>query len=180
MFFQNRGLAATAILPVRKTHHIRRSRGTAAQDKEFQPLNWQREINFLKGCGLRRMEALRLLVRDIKCDARGLPRIVYVAQGKGGKERNVPVLPGREHDILAVIQGRGQEERVFARLPVRLDVHAIRREYAQAYYQFLSGRELPCLTGRLTPGDYDERAVLEVSRYLGHNRKDVILRHYLR
>ena len=69
---------------------------------------------------------------------------------------------------------------MFARLPVRLDVHCLRREYAQAFYRLLSGRELPPPSGRLSPSEYDEQAVLEISSYLGHNRKDVILRHYLR
>jgi integrase len=180
MFFSDRNLASSIVLPERSREQIHRSRGPAAQDKEFQPLNWQREIKFLQACGLRRMEALRLLVKEVRCDAQGIPRQVYVAQGKGGKERTVPILPGREQDVLAVIRGRDPEEAAVARLPVRLDVHCLRREYAQAFYRLLSGRELPPPSGRLSPDEYDEQAVLEVSGYLGHNRKDVILRHYLR
>jgi integrase len=180
MFFSDRHLASSIVLPERRREQIHRSRGPAAQDKEFQPLNWQREIKFLQACGLRRMEALRLLVKEVRCDAQGIPRQVYVSQGKGGKERKVPILPGREQDVLAVIRGRDPEEAAVGRLPVRLDVHSLRREYAQAFYRLLSGRELPPPSGRLSPDEYDEQAVLEVSGYLGHNRKDVILRHYLR
>jgi integrase len=178
MFFSNRELASTLVLPERKREQISRSRGVAAQDKEFQPLNWQMEIAFLTACGLRRSEALSLLVTDISLDGGS----IYVRQGKGGKARNVPVLPGQEHVILALIQGRHPEEGAFPRrLPVRLDVHALRRTYAQALYLYYApDRELPPPTGRLASGSYDEVAVRQVSYALGHARLDVVLRHYLR
>ncbi len=180
MFFSDRDLASTITLPARRREQIRRSRGSAAQDREFQPLNWQREIKFLQACGLRRSEARDLCIKDIKMYPDGHMEI-YVKRGKGGRPRNVPVLPGREQDVLSVIEGRDLEEKVFARLPVRLDIHALRREYAQALYLYhATGQELPPSTGRLKPSDYDELAAMKVSDALGHNRLDVVLRHYIR
>jgi hypothetical protein len=79
-----------------------------------------------------------------------------------------------------VVKGRDPDERVFPRIPSHLDVHALRREFAQGLYQDLSGRPLPLVTGRLRSEDYDDEAVALVSRALGHNRLDVVLRHYLR
>ncbi len=180
MFFSNRDLASAITLPARRRDQIRRSRSPAAQDKEFQPLNWQREIKFLQACGLRRLEARNLCVKDIKTYPNGHVEI-HIRQGKGGRRRKVPVLPGRERDVLSVIEGRDLEEKVFARLPVRLDIHALRREYAQALYLYYAPtRELPPPTERLKPNDYDELAALKVSDALGHNRLDVVLRHYIR
>ncbi len=46
--------------------------------------------------------------------------LVHVASGKGGLERDVPVLAGREADVLAMSEGRDPEALVFARIPETL------------------------------------------------------------
>jgi len=180
MFFSQRDLASTLTLPARTREQIHRSRGPVAQDNEFQPRNWQREITFLHACGLRRSEALALLVADVQHAADGRV-VIQVRRGKGGRARTVPVLPGCEQDVLSVVAGRGPDEQVLKRLPVRLDVHAIRRAYAQALYRhYAPDRELPPSTGRLTPEDYDAQAARNVSEALGHRRPEIVLRHYIR
>lgn len=180
MFFHNRSLAATVTLPARKREQIRRSRGPVAQDKEFQPLNWQREIRFLRASGLRRAEARALLVGDVQRYADGHVEI-RVIRGKGGRARAVPVLPGREQDVLSVVAGRRQEEQALGRLPIRMDIHGLRREYAQALYlHYAPGRKLPSSTGRLKHEDYDSEAAMKVSVALGHLRLQIVLTHYLR
>jgi integrase len=180
MFFSNCLLASSIILPPRRREQIHRSRGPVAQDREFQPDNWQKEIAFLQSCGLRRSEAMNLCVKDIMIGSNGQVDI-FVAHGKGGRSRTVPVLPGHEEYVIAVIVNRLPEEKVFTRLPVRLDIHALRREYAQALYlHYAPDRQLPSSRGRLKPHTYDERAAMKVSAALGHNRLDVMLRHYLR
>ncbi len=104
-----------------------------------------------------------------------------VRNGKGGKSRTVPVLVGHERDVLCLREGRQDDELVFSRIPKHLDVHSYRRAYAQALYLSLApGRSLPPPTGHLNPSTYDADAVMAVSEALGHNRKDVVLRHYLR
>ena len=182
LFFADRDLASLIDLPERRREQITRSRLTVARDKEFQPKNWQPLIRFLQATGLRRAEVTLLQVEDIQENPDGSGMIVSVKKGhgKGGRPRIVPVLPGHEQDVLALRDNRDQQERVFARIPSHLDIHALRRAYAQAYYCQLSGRALPSPDGRLKHTDYDEQAVLQVSRALGHNRKDIILRHYLR
>lgn len=105
---------------------------------------------------------------------------VYVHAGKGGRPRTVIARQGYTEIVLAAIQHRPPEEHVFPQVPDRLDVHALRREFAQGLYQELSGHPLPPATGRLRPSDYDLAAVEIVSKQLGHNRKDVVLTHYLR
>lgn len=174
-----RQLAADVPIPVRHREAIRRSRGAVRADHEFQHENWRELIDFARATGLRRHELAAVRVEDILATEAGLH--VHVRRGKGGKERYVPVLPGHEEAVLAAIRGRSPQERVWPRIPVRLDVHAYRREYAQALYRHLSGgRELPPSRGRLRPQDYDRAAAAAVSRALGHSRVDVVSRHYLR
>jgi integrase len=169
-------------LPKRSRETITRSRGPKKSDRHFQPDNWQPLITFLSATGLRRNEVARLQIGEI---LESTPEYdgpaILVRQGKGGKERTVPVLPGHEQEVLQLKRGRQAQERVFSHIPVHLDVHAYRRAFAQAYYLHLvPGRTLPPATGRLRPTDYDRAAIEQVTRALGHNRIDVVLRHYLR
>jgi integrase len=182
LFFTNRQLAEQLTIPARRREQITRSRKETVREREFQSANWRQLIRFLQATGLRRAEVRLLQVEDIQNDplAGDLEVIVKKGHGKGGRLRRIPVLPGHEQDVLSLRDGREPQELVFLQIPSHLDIHAIRREYAQSYYQQLSGRELPPSVGRLKRSDYDEAAVLQVSKALGHNRKDVILRHYLR
>lgn len=182
LFFDNRCLASSIAIPARRRENITRSRREPVRTKDFNPDNWQHLIRFLQATGLRRDEVRRLQVEDIQehPDTGALEVIIKKGHGKGGRPRTVPVLPGHEQDVLCQRHGRDQEELVFPRIPSHLRPHTFRREYAQAYYCFLSGRALPSPTGRLKRSDYDEAAVKQVSLALGHNRTDVILRHYLR
>ncbi len=182
LFFDQRDLASTIDLPERRREYITRSRQTVARDKDFQPANWQPLIRFLQATGLRRTEITLLQIEDIQKNSNTgiLEVFVKKGHGKGGRPRTVPVLPEYTYEVLALKENRGPQELVFPRIPSHLDIHAIRRMYAQTYYCYLSGRNLPSSIGRLKRTDYDEQAVLQVSRALGHNRKDIVLRHYLR
>jgi len=183
LFFGNRTLAQDVAIPRRTREHITRSRGPAAHDRHIQLANWQPLIRFLQATGLRRNELRALRDQDIiRDDLEYLDEIVVkVRNGKGGKARTVPVLPGREADVRAVLSGSDPEALVFSRIPKHLDVHSYRREYAQALYQhYAPGRGLPPAQGRLKPRDYDRDTAQRVSWALGHNRIDVVIRHYLR
>lgn len=183
LFFQERNLASSVALPRRTRIAITRSRGPAGHDRHFQPANWPSLLNFLRATGLRRREVKNLLVGDIiECDPNYDDRpTVKVVNGKGGKARTVPVLGGREQDVLTMKRGRSDDELVFPGIPKHLDVHSYRREFAQAMYLYhASGRLLPPSIGRLKPDDYDRDAAQLVSEALGHNRIDVVLRHYIR
>ena len=146
LFFADRTLASDIILPRRTRTMITRSRGPAAHDRHFQPANWQPLITFEQACGLRRSELARLTVADVYPNELG-QLVVHVLNGKGGKEREVPALPGHEQDLLALTTGRKAEGRIFDHIPKHMDVHASRREYAQALYLFYAGRELPHQAG---------------------------------
>jgi integrase len=185
LFFQRRNLAQTVTLPRRKRENITRSRLVVAQDRHFQAANWQQLIRFLVATGLRRNEVRVLQVSNIvACDVDpeyAGQTTVKVRNGKGGKSRTVPVVTGHEQDVLCLTEGRHADERVFSTIPMHLDVHSYRRVYAQSLYLALApGRSLPPSTGRLKQSDYEVDAVLQVSRALGHRRRDVVLNHYLR
>lgn len=180
MFFSNRTLAQAVQLPRRTRTTITRSRGVKSHDRNFQPANWQPLIHFLKATGLRRQELAALRVHDIYQDHDGAV-FVHIESGKGGRSREVPALPGKEQDVLSVVANRDPNESVFDRIPKHLDVHSYRREYAQALYlHHAPGRTLPPATGRLRPSNYDLWAAERVTWALGHNRIDVVLRHYIR
>jgi integrase len=180
LFFGNWSLAAALSIPRRTRTAITRSRGPAGHDRHFQPANWQTHIRFAQACGLRRAELRDLRVRDVyKADDGTL--LVHVKRGKGGKAREVPVLPGHEQHVLAVVQGRAPDEKVFHHIPGHMDVHSYRRDSAQRrYLQRAPEQALPPVEGRLRRDEYDPAAIQEVSWALGHNRLDVVLRHYLR
>ncbi len=180
LFFDNRQLANDVTLPRRTRETITRSRGAAAHDRHFQPLNWQPLIKFLQATGLRRTELLHLRCKDMYRDHSGHV-YVHVESGKGGREREVPVLPGRESDVWTIKENRPDDDRAFERIPKHLDVHSYRREFAQALYLYHApGRTLPPAEGRLKRKDYDRAAAERVTWALGHNRIDVVLRHYIR
>jgi hypothetical protein len=106
--------------------------------------------------------------------------VVRVVNGKGGKWREVPVFPGRDAVVYAAVQGKEPDAHVFDRISGLLDIHSYRRQFAQELYELLSGRPLPPKEGRLKSPDLDRAAAQEVSRCLGHNRIDIIFRHYIR
>ena len=179
LFFGNRSLASTVAIPRRARANITRSRGPKQHDRHFNPANWPDLVNFARAAGLRRHELRALYCRDIF--ERDGQLLVHVASGKGGLARDVPVLAGREAEVLAMREGRDPDALVFARTPKHFDVHSYRREFAQALYlQYAPGRSLPPATGRLKRSDYDRQAAERVSHALGHRRGDVVLRHYIR
>jgi integrase len=184
MLFGNRQLGEDGALPRRRRKEITRSRGPKKQDQDFQPKNWPELLAFLDATGLRRDEVKMLKVKDI-CEQNpeyGGQTTVTVRSGKGGKERTVVVDPERVQDVLKVKEGRTDEERVFARIPSHLDVHAYRRDFAQKrYLRNAPDQELPpAEKQRLSPKDYDRAAAEQVTKSLGHNRRSIILGHYIR
>lgn len=184
MLFGNRLLTQSVELPKRRRKQITRSRGPKKQDRQFQPNNWPDLLQFLRSTGLRRDEVTMLLVGDVREQdpEYGGQTTVIVRQGKGGKRRTVPIDPEQAHNVLKLTAGRHADERVFARIPKHLDVHAYRREFAQDRYQrsTLTHGLPPAEKDRLSPNDYDRAAAQKVTEALGHHRHSVVLDHYLR
>lgn len=185
VLFQNRRLADTVALPKRRRQDIIRSRIPRKSDRCVQPANWPDLVRFLEATGLRRDEVKMLKVGDIvesDPDYEGA-MTVNVRNGKGGKQRTVPLDPEDESEhVLQLLKGRSPDERVFPRIPNRLDVHAYRRRFAQRrYLRYAPGRDLPPADKvRLSRNDYDRVAALKVTKLLGHNRIGIVLTNYIR
>jgi integrase len=165
-------VATSVKMPRRRRRDITRSRVPVKQDAHFQPKNWPEHILFAEATGLRRGEMRDVRVGDITQKSDGTV-FVHVNNGKGGKARDVVVLSGYEHRLLAMIEGRDPGEHLFTRMPKNMDIQSYRRASAQERYQLLApGRELPPAdTERIKPTDYDATAVQEVSESLGHSRR---------
>lgn len=129
------------------------------------------EMRIVEASGLRRSELLHLRVCDIRLDEAGRMWI-HVAKHAGGGEREVPVLAGHEDRFLNHIQNL----RLFPGFGREVYVQQARVEYAtRLYYQSLMVRqEQPSF------GEYNEEAVQEVMKALGHNNLGVVCRYYLR
>jgi integrase len=184
MFFQDWTLAEYVAIPPRRWQEITRSRQSALRDTRIPREVAEPLEAFFAACGVRRDEANHLRAQDIQESRRSQYRLeidVRPGYGKGGRPRRAPVYPGREQVVLNYVEGLPSEAHLFPhQIDSRLNPQAQRRQYAQDFYRLLSRRELPPTDRQLHPADYDEASAREVSRYLGHNRLDVILRSYLR
>lgn len=182
-------------LPTRHRENIHRSRQEREHDRHFSARNNRDLINFCKGTGLRRKEISTLTWRDIYRGEDGRT-YVHVDRGKGGRSREVPVLRAYEQHIWNMRERAASEgrERVIEKIPQRADVHSWRREYAMERYKEIEReRDQEELRERERERDqeemrwyrrrdgrtFDREILREVSQNLGHNREDVIARHYL-
>ena len=169
--------------PRRKRADITKNRHTIYEVKGFDPDHYSKEVNFGKATGLRRSEVLKLRRNNITDNGDGTVS-VFVFKGKGGKDRVVQVRPGYEEFVRSL--GGNGKERVFSELPSRFPEHVLRREYAQEMYKLYARdiSKLPKSDRYVCRKDkkgtiYDKKAMLKVSRLLGHNRIDVIALHWI-
>lgn len=170
-------------LPARKRGEIKRSRLPTARDREFSVERNADLLAFACATGLRRHELAAAMPEQIQAEGSRL-RLIGVV-GKGGKVRSVDVLPGH-YDAVRRYADFPTGRRIFASIPSHMDVHGCRREYAQAFYRLIARNvdRLKRTEKYVCRNDkagvvYDRRAMLTVSRQLGHNRISVIAGHYL-
>lgn len=154
--FQDPDLCWEVVVPKRKLANIKRSRQQVKMDEYFDPNKHRDLVDFCQATGLRRHEVKAICPEDIRWQSDRLIAIVH--QGKGGKARDVTVMPGMETRVLQIIEGREQGKPIFVKVPSKMDVHSYRREYSFARQE--------------------QAEEIEVSHDLGHNRLDVIRGHY--
>lgn len=186
------------ITPPRLREDITRSRGEKVRDKHFSEKNNAALISFCRCCGLRRSELEKLRGVDLIEKDRGY--YIRVLSGKGGRDRCAPVI-GSPDEVRAVVdrmQAAGNNK-VWGRVHNAADIHSYRRDYARRVYDKYA-RPIESLRGQVMPDpdhsgrtvsavyrcrgagkkrEYDRAALLKCSRALGHNRVDVVARHYL-
>lgn len=159
---------------------IRRSRRETASGRAWARAHPD-HVAALQATGLRGgKEASVLRGYQVERDGTGQTWVRAVV-GKGGRVRDVPVVPGRgETALWRLVERAGPEGRVFGPVPGAAQSHAYRRAYAQAFFTWRTGRVWAELS-RGERRDPEIRAVIrELSEALGHSREDVVVMHYLR
>ena len=141
-------------------------------------------MRFCRATGLRRAELQQLRGTDL-IEIDGEPFICVSRGAKGGRHRNISLTFEKDF-IQALMRSKG-EEKVFEKVPNGADIHSYRAEFATRLYKKLA-RDIDSLPKSekyhcrkdLKGVCYDKKAMLEVSRALGHNRISVIAGHYIR
>ena len=186
--------------PARTRPGIRRSRETRNMDKHFSERNNADLVTFCRCTGLRRSE-LRAL-KGYQIFRRGGSWFLFIqrGQGKGGRARELPIIgtPAEIRRVVEIMRAAGSGK-VWPRVHAAADIHSYRAEYAAALYRIHARPLEVCRRERffnpsrrsydrnsvyICRGDergrwFDKRAMLIVSRALGHNRISVVGEHYL-
>lgn len=123
-------------LPERLRGDIPRSRNNVSRDYGFSKEKNADILAFARATGLRRHELAAVQTEQIRQNANGSVTLCGVT-GKGGKVRDIDVLPGMENAVLKHT-GKDPERRIFASVPSHMDVHGCRREYANTLYRSLA------------------------------------------
>lgn len=192
--------------PKVKRENITRSRGEAMRDKHISKATECYYAKFTTAIGGRRseMEELRgndLVIKPLKVEIKDKHGNKYVKvlsnkypqikirNGKGGKERFVPIFAKNKEELKEIINTFkvAGDNKVFQKLPSHYDNHFYRGQYAKrAYKKFArpirdinNRKEIYFCRGDKAGEAWDRNAMLIASQFLGHNRVDVIARHYL-
>ena len=168
----------------RRRANITRSRGRKASDAHFSEKNNQDLVDFCRGTGLRNHKELQQ-VKGTQLERRDGIYYLIGVKGKGGKIRDVPVLPDYEVTVVRCCVAAGSGK-VWPHVSSHADIHSYRADDATAWYKrlarpvaFLERSERYVCRCDRAGVVYDKAAMKQVSRFLGHNRIEVIAGHYL-
>ena len=173
-------------LPTRHRKDIIRSRGTAARDAHFSEKNHADLVEFCCCTGLRNASELQKITGNNLVKGADGSYYIHVI-GKGKKERVSPIVgtPKEVQRVIERMQAAG-DSKVWSHVPSCADVHDYRAVYATRLYNQLARdpKDIPLKERYCCRADqkgkwYDRKAVLEVSKALGHARENVIVEHYL-
>ncbi len=185
-------------LPVRHSKDVTRSRLETANDKHISRTGKYKDIfTMVTATGCRRCDVTRLNVNSlVEKDGR---YFLDIRKSKGGRDRFAPVLPDKVNEIKAIIDKAREngQHKLFEHIPKEIDVHGLRREYAQALHNTLKdNRSLrdeyltyypPRQEAVKSPyykdreGNVFERdTVWVISNALGHTRIDTSITSYLK
>lgn len=138
------------------------------------------------------------LLRQALSDFPEFAYFIYHSRDKGGKSRFAPVRPEFQEVVVRRMEEAGPTGLVFQRVHDGADIHHYRGVYARNLYRRFarkiedipydrinrgSGKryqsEVYCCRGDEKGRKLDRRALLLVSRALGHNRVNVVAENYL-
>lgn len=185
-------------LPVRHNTDVKRSRQETANDKHISRTGKYRDVfTVATATGCRRCDMKSLTVNSfIERDGK---YYVDIRQSKGGRNRLSPILPDKVLEVKAIFERAREngQHHVFDHIPKEIDIHGLRREYAQALYHTLQNDKnlrdeyldhYPCRNENVKSDIYKDRqgnsferdTVWVVSNALGHTRIDTSISAYLK
>ncbi len=181
----------------RLRQNLTRSRLPRQMDRHFSEARNQDLVTFCRSVGPRRCELEQIRGNQLRIDQDGIFIDIGNNQGKGGKDRSIPVI-GNTRRVVELMKAAG-DGLVFPKVHDAADIHHYRAEYAAALYK-MHARPLdicrndpyidPKTGHRYKDSVYrcrkdqagkcfDRRAMLIVSQALGHDRISVIAGNYL-
>lgn len=173
--------------PERYRKDIKKSRNSVKRDKNISKETERKFAKLTSAIGGRRREMEALKGTDLRFNKRGTP-FVYIKNGKGGKKRYAMVVgetPEETEEIIEIFKQSGKLN-ICSKLPSAFDNHYYRGVYAKRVYNKFARPEekIPDKQKYIMRKDragevLDRRAMKITSRCLGHNRIDIIARHYL-
>lgn len=186
------------LLPVRHNGDVKRSREETSNDKHISRTGKYVDIFIMatatgcRRCDLKSLTINSLIEKDGKF-------FLDIRQSKGGRDRLAPILPSKVKQIKQIIEQAMEQgkTRLFEHIPKEIDVHGLRREYAQELYHSLADDKslrddylqyYPKRNEKVKSDFYKDRTgnVFErdtayvVSQALGHNRIDTSITSYLK
>lgn len=173
-------------LPSRYQEDVQRSRGNH-QAEDFSPEKHWYLVEFERCTGLRHFKELEIITGKDLVYVDGQP-CIHV-KGKGGRERNAPIV-GRPDEVQRVVDrmrsaGSGLVWPAGS-IPDHYDVHGDRAYYASKVYVMherkldeLHWKEKHFCRGARKGLVYDKEAMATASEALGHSRTTVIAESYL-
>lgn len=169
-----------------------RSRGDAVRDAHISEKGIYADyIRWEKATGTRAFkETTQIRGTDIRQTEKGV--FVHVENGKGGRTRDIPVMP-KDIDFVLNIKNKAGDGKILPyltsgrnKIPSAADTHGYRREYAQMLYQKNARpynqipKEDRYICRRDMAGQvFDRQALKIVTEALGHSRLNEPVLSYL-
>jgi hypothetical protein len=169
-----------------------RSRGEAVRDRHISENGIYKDyIRWEKATGTRAYKETTVIRgSDIRQTDKGV--FVHVECGKGGRMRDIPVLP-KDVDFVLEIKRRAGDGKILPHLtsgrnkiPSAADTHGYRREYAQKLYEYharpydqLDRRDKYICRRDKAGMVFDKQALKVITEALGHSRLNEPVESYL-
>lgn len=123
-------------MPKRDNKNIVRSRNETENDKHYSRTGKYRDVfSFALGTGCRRCDLENL---NVNCLVEKDGHLyIKILGSKGGRDRLSPVRGEYKEEIKNIVAERKEkgEIKIFNKIPSRIDIHSLRREYAKNLYK---------------------------------------------
>lgn len=168
-----------AALPGRIRDNVTQHRGDTWRG-HFSESRHADLVDLCRATGLRRHEVAALRPRDVHRGADGRVHVI-VERGKGGKMRDVVALNDKPLQLAQAARAAGREL-VIDHIPKYAPIHEYRAEFSRSMYDTIARdtaalpeKEIYRARGDKLGEVYDRKALMAVSKALGHNRLDVMM-----